>query len=510
MAERVFGGKPVLITAPPAETEMETEMRYREPSPDELVLGWAQAVDLETDTNIFQLKGIKQEDRESHFYVIGASGTGKTRFLEYLIQQDIKNGEGFGVVDPHGDLIEDVKGWLLFAKHALGKDLKKDVVLIEPTDPKKTIIFNPLEKIKGIEPYSQAKELVEAFHKIWEDSWGPRMEDILRTSLIALIENETTLIELPKLLTDPLARKKILENVKDPNCLDRFEFYASLSPAKWREWIESTLNKVNAFLSDTRIRQMFSGKKSSFNLRKLIDEKKVILVNLDRGRLKGSSDLLGSLLLSKIQMAAFSRTDILEGQRVPFYLYIDEFQNFATQNFIETLSQARKYKLSLILAHQNLSQLPPELRGSLLANCAVQSCFRVSRDDAQIMAKELLTSLYTQPPGWEPNVQTLQDLPARQCFVKNKHEGGVIMIYTPEMPLPWKLAKEAEGELDGITEESFQKSVKQAKIGAGYLKSRKKIEKEYLERRETLKASPEPESFREKKKKSAVVQKKKK
>jgi len=501
MAERVFGGKAVLVSAPPAEAEMETEVRHREPSPDELVLGWAHAIDMETDKNIFQLKGMKQEDRKAHFYVIGASGTGKTRFLEYLIQQDIKNGQGFGVVDPHGDLIEDVKGWLLFAKYSLGKDLKKDVVLIEPTDPKKTVIFNPLEKIKGIEPYSQAKELVEAFQKIWEDSWGSRMEDILRTSLIALIESEMTLVELPKLLTDPLARKKILENVENQDCLDRFEFYRTINPNKWREWVESTLNKVNAFLSDTRIRQMFSGKKSSFNLRQLIDSKKIILVNLDRGRLKGSADLLGSLLLSKIQMAAFSRTDTLEGKRVPFYLYIDEFQNFATQNFIETLSQARKYKLSLILAHQNLSQLPPELRGSLLANCAIQACFRVSRDDASIMAKELMTPLYTQPPGWEPNVQTLQDLPTRGCFIKNKHEGGVVMVQTPEVPMPWELAKEAEGELGEITEEGFQRSVKQAKIGAGYLKSRKKIEKEHQERRESLKASPEPESFREKKKK---------
>jgi len=404
------------------------------------------------------------------------------------------------VIDPHGDLIEDVKGWLYFAKDSLGRDLEKDVVLIEPTNPDTTVIFNPLEQVKGVESYNQAKELVEAFQKIWEDSWGSRMEDILRTSLIALIESKMTLVELPKLLTDSMVRRKILEKVKDQNCLDRFEFYRSVNPNKWREWIESTLNKVNAFLSDARIRQMFSGVKSSFNLRELIDNKKIILVNLDRGRLKGSADLLGSLLLSKIQMAAFSRTDTLEGKRIPFYLYIDEFQNFATQNFIETLSQARKYELSLVLAHQNLSQLPPELRGSLLANCAIQACFRVSRDDAQIMAKELLTPLYTQPPGWEPNVQTLQDLPARQCFIKNKNEGGVVMVQTPEVPLPWKLAEEAKGELGGTTEEAFQESVIQSRIGASYLVDRKKIEREYKARRKKLLDSPEPQSFREHKK----------
>jgi len=469
-------------------------IKEREPLKNELALGWAWGIEEETDRTILQLKGIDQRYRDTHFYVIGASGTGKTKFLEYLIQQDIKNGAGFGVVDPHGDLIEDIKGWLYFYS---SKSLENDLILIEPTNPETTVSFNPLEQIKGISPEEQAGELVEVFKKIWWDSWGARMEDILRNSLIALTENNLTLVELPLLLSDSLVRKKILKNVKNPTCLQRFKEFNSLAPNTRREWVESTLNKVNAFLSDRRIRQIFTLPKSSFNLREIVDTQKIILVKLERGRLKGSADLLGSLLLSKIQMAAFSRTDLPPGKRVPFYLYIDEFQNFATQSFIETLSEARKYQLSLILAHQNLSQLPKGLRDSLLANCGVQTCFRISREDAQIMAKELLTPLYRQPPGWEINIQNLQELPQRFCFVKNKAEGGVLFIQTPEVPYPWQVSAQTGGELNGTTEETFKQTIENAGIGTKYLRDRKKIEREYQRRYKEFTTSEEPKTFRE-------------
>ena len=219
-------------------------VKQREPSKDELALGWAYGYDEKTDETVYQLKGINQKYRETHFYTIGASGTGKTKFLEYLIKQDIKNGEGFGVIDPHGDLIEDVKGWLYFYS---SKALEDNIILIEPTNPKAIVSFNPLEKIKGISPEEQAGELVEVFKKIWSDAWGARMEDILRNSLIALAENNLTLVELPLLLSDSLVRKRILKKVKNPTCRQRFKEYESLRPSTRREWVESTLNKVNAF-----------------------------------------------------------------------------------------------------------------------------------------------------------------------------------------------------------------------------------------------------------------------
>jgi len=474
-------------------------VRERKPTRDELALGWAQGIEEETDLPVIQLKGVPQEYRSTHFYVIGATRTGKTRFLEYLIQQDIENGFGFGVIDPHGDLVEDVKGWLYFAKRCLGRDLEKDVVLIEPTNPEITVSFNPLEQIKGVPPEEIAGELEGIFKRIWWDAWGPRMADILRNSLIALIENNLTLVELPLFLTDDLIRKRVLKKVKNEHCLRCFKAYEKVNPITWREWVESTLNKVDALLVDHRMRHIFTLPKSSFNLRDVIDNQKIILVKLEKGKLKDSADLLGSLLFSKIHMTAFSRTDIPPEKRVPFYLYIDEFQNFATKSFIDVLSEARKYGLSLILAHQNLAQLPKELRASILANCGVQACFRVSREDAQIMAKELMTTLWRQPPGWEINVQTLQELEHRKCFIKNKIEGGIIAIETENVPSPWEVSAYTGGELDGITPETFKKSVEEARIGANYLIDRKKIEREYRRRYKKLATVPGPTTFRESK-----------
>jgi len=472
-------------------------IREREPTRDELALGYVRGIDEETDEPVYQLKGIPQKDRARHFYVIGATGTGKTKFLEYLIKQDLENGFGFGVIDPHGDLIEDIKGLILFTLMD-PQDRRSQVVLIEPTNPETTVSFNPLERIEGVSPEEQAAEVVEIFQKIWGEFWGPRMEDILRNSLIALIENNLTLAELPLLLTDELMRKRILKKVKNPECLRCFEDYARIKPSVWREWIESTLNKVHALLSDRRMRHIFALPKSSFSLRDVIDNQKILLVKLEKGRLKGNADLLGSLLLSEIQMAAFARTDIPEEKRVPFYLYIDEFQNFATKTFINVLSEARKYKLYLILAHQNLAQIPKELRASILANCGIQVCFQVSREDAQIMAKELMTPLYRQPPGWEISVQTLQELEPRQCFIKNKAEGGIVpIVETKPMPAPWKISAMAPGGLDGTTPETFKKSVEEAEIGADYLIDRKKIEREYKKRYKKLTNVPEPKTFRE-------------
>ena len=413
----VFKKSLLLLYGSPEETEEgpRVEVRERMPTEDELTLGYAEGYNEETDTYIEQSKGIDQKDRDRHFYVVGATGSGKTRFLEHLIQQDICHGRGFGVIDPHGDLVEDVKGWLYFNLLDF-RELRSRVILIEPTNPRATVSFNPLERIKNVLPETQAKELVGVFKKIWWDAWGARMEDILRNSLIALIENNLTLTELPLFLTNRLIRKRVLKNVTNKTCLERFEYFDTVRIGTWREWIESTLNKVDAFLSDRRIRQILTLPKSSFNLRDIMDNRKIILIKLEKGQLKDSADLLGSLLLSKIHMAAFSRTDIPPEQRVPFYLYIDEFQNFASESFTDILSGARKYKLALILAHQNLAQVPKELKASIMANCAIQVCFRVSRDDAQIMAKELMTPLYRQPPGWEINVQDLQELEDRRCY----------------------------------------------------------------------------------------------
>ena len=467
----------------------EAVLRERTPNPEELALGWAEGEDDETGKPLIQLKGVPQDYRRTHFYVVGASGSGKSKFLETLAKQDMANGDGFGVIDAHGDLTEDLKGYLYLLKKDEENFLSERVVLLDPTDPLRTACFNPLERIEGISPAGIASEIVEVFKKIWKDSWGARMEDLLKNALIALIENDLTLAELPLFLTDAELRHKVMKKVKHPICRQYFVRFDTLAPHTRNEWIESTLNKVNAFLSDDNIRQMFVSPKSTFNLREVMDSKKILLVKLDKGHLAGNADLLGSLLLARIQMAAFGRTDTFRSKRVPFYLYIDEFQDFATDSFLQILAQSRKYKLPLILAHQNLAQLTPNLRASILTNCWLQAYFRVSRDDASVLAKESMASIFNNPPGWEWYIQQLQELQPTWCVVKNRVEGGVIKIKTLDLPPPHE---EAE-----MSEEDFAEEVAAANIGGSYLRLRESVDEEYEVRKEELFKLDEPESFRQ-------------
>jgi len=445
----------------------------------------------------WQMAKIREKDRDAHFYIVGASGTGKSKFLEFLIRQDIEKGNGFGVIDPHGDLIEDIKGYLALALPK--EELEERVLLIDPTDEKYTVAFNPLEKIEGVSPAEIAAELVEAFKKIWMDSWGARMEDLLRNTFIALIESGLTLADLPRFLIDEDFRENVLEGVSHPICKRYFQRFNSLPQRTKQEWMESTLNKVNAFLSDDRIREMLSFKESSFNLRKLMDDRKIILIKLDRGRLKENGDLIGSLLMTKIRMAAFSRSDIPREKRIPFYLYIDEFQNFATREFIDALCEARKYGLSLIMAHQNLSQLPRDLQDSILTNCGIQCYFRVCRRDAEILAKEAFEvtgtevksvrlspsyfdyDFYSYHEEWEKHIQILENLPNRFFIAKHKIEGGRVLLHTAEV-LP-------AYEEFGINKEEFEKRMEGIIFGKKYLKERKpkakaKVEKKILREEE--------------------------
>jgi|Deesub1362B_J571_1020462.scaffolds.fasta_scaffold00067_45 hypothetical protein len=447
-----------------------------------LALGWYYS----ENRDEWQMAEIEEKDRATHLYIVGASGTGKSKFLEFLIRQDVLKGNGFGIIDPHGDLVEEIKGFLALA--LTKEEIEKRVVYVDPADEKYTIAFNPLERIEGIIPAEIAAELIEAFKKIWWDSWGARMEDLLRNTLIALIEAELTLVDLPRFLIDEDFRLNVLDKAEHPITKQYFKRFNNLSPKTRDEWMESTLNKVNAFLSDDRIRDMFSFKKSSFSFREVIDNRKILLLKLDRGRLKENADLIGSLFMTKIKLAAFSRSDIPKEKRTKFYLYIDEFQNFATQTFIETLSEARKYGLSLIMAHQNLSQLPKDLQDSILTNCGIQICFRLSRRDAEIMAKEFFETTgteiksytvspklinaeyYTYPEEWEMYFQELQSLPNRVFYAKHKIEGGVIPLLTDEILPAYELA--------GIDREMYEEIFRNSYFGLEYLKPRGRFESE--------------------------------
>src|ERR671914_1534223 len=217
------------------------------------------------------------------------------------------------------------------------------------------------------------------------------MEELLRNALIALGQTNLTLGHLSELLTSQPFRTQVMEKVSHPIAKPYFERFDSMSRTVQLTWTEPVTSKVNAFLSDERISQMLSFSKSSFTLRDVMDQKKFLLIKLNKGKLRESADLIGSLFMAKLQLAAFSRTDIPEGNRVPFYLYIDEFQNFASESFAVVLSEARKYRLSLILAHQTLEQIPTDLRSIILGNTGIQVYFRMNRQDAQLLAKEAFT-----------------------------------------------------------------------------------------------------------------------
>lgn len=431
----------------------------------------------------FQMAKIADQDRATHIYVVGATGAGKTKFLEFLITQDIWKDNGFGVIDPHGDLVQDIKG-LIAASYQKGQQLPRlpqKVILIDPADPDFTVTFNPLEKLPHVSIPEQVGELISAFKKIWASAWGVRMEDLMRNALIALGEAELTLVEMPAFLTRRAFRKGVLKKVTHPVTLEYFKRFDTMTDRSQITWIEPVMNKINAFFSDDRIRQMFSSARSSFDLRKIMDQKKILLINLDKGKLIGSSDLLGALLMAKIQMAAFSRSEIPPSNRTPFYLYIDEFQNFANESFSVILSEARKYGLSMVMAHQTLSQISTELRSLILGNAGIQVYFRMNRQDAQLLAKEAFEysgyeikdvglhhrKYWTLSEEWEKYIGELQGLPPRYCYIKHKIQGGIIPVRTVEI-------KPIHDYLE-LEEEEYQPFLKNLSFGQRYLVERKKL-----------------------------------
>ena len=468
--------------------KFESDDPFIDDSPGTLKLGlyWSE------NKHEYQIARIAEADRLTHFYIIGATGTGKTKLLEYLILQDIKKRNGFGVIDPHGDLIDDIKGYLIFRYGESDAAISDQIVLIDPTDPNFTVTFNPLEKTPGISAAEQVNELVNAFKKIWSDSWGVRMEDLMRNSLIALAEDNLTLTELPQFLTCRGIRQSILSKVSHPLVREYFQRFDSLTDRGQVTWVEPVTNKINAFFSDERVRQIFSFEKSSFNLREIMDQQKMLLIKLDKGKLKESADLLGSLLMAKIQMAAFSRSDIPQERRVPFYLYIDEFQNLACESFSLILSEARKYGLSLIMAHQTLCQIPEELRNLILANTGIQVYFRLNRHDASLLAKEAFEysgdeikrvegfrpSYWSLGEEWELYTSALQSLPLRACYIKHKIEGGIIAVETVELEPARELVEKKLNQ-------DYSDALRNISFGRKYMVSRKEIEA-LLEQRQKL------------------------
>ena len=342
----------------------------------------------ETDARGKKIKfGIKAKDRLRHMYVIGKTGMGKSTLLENMAIQDIQNGEGVAVIDPHGSMAEKLLDYV--PEHRV-----KDVLYFAPFDMEYPVSFNVMEDIGADKRHLVVNGLMSTFEKIWVDAWSARMAYILQNTLLALLEYPgSTLLGVNRMLSDKEYRKKVVENVKDTSVkafwVDEF--------GKWTEKfiaeaIPAIQNKVGQFTSNPLVRNLLGQPQSSFDVRKIMDEKKIFIVNLSKGRVgEGNANLIGSMLITKIYLAAMSRADASEAElnKLPnFYLYVDEFQSFANKSFADILSEARKYKLSLTIAHQYIEQMEEEVRDAVFGNVGTMITFRVGAFDAEVLEKE--------------------------------------------------------------------------------------------------------------------------
>ncbi|HEX7259634.1 MAG TPA: DUF87 domain-containing protein [Candidatus Saccharimonadia bacterium] len=330
-----------------------------------------------------QLKfGMKRIDRGRHLYIIGQTGTGKSKLLNLLSLSDIYHGEGMAIIDPHGDFATDMLQYV--PEHRL-----QDVIYFNPTDRDFPIAFNPLEVYDQAFKNDISSEMIGVLKRMFE-SWGPRLEYILRFTLLALLDYpDATMLGITRMLTDKEFRKKVIKEIKDP-VVKAFWVteFASWNDKFANEAVAPVLNKVGAFTANPLIRNIIGQPRSRLDLRKIMDEGKILVVNLSRGQIgEDNASILGALMVTKIQLAAMSRANIPLDQRRPFYLYVDEFQNFATDSFATILSEARKYALNLTVANQYVSQMPEEVRSAVFGNVGSIVSFRVGVDDAPIIAK---------------------------------------------------------------------------------------------------------------------------
>jgi type IV secretory pathway TraG/TraD family ATPase VirD4 len=356
--------------------------------------------------------GIKLADRRSHVYIVGKTGVGKSTLILTLIKHDFEANHGLALLDPHGDLSEQVVT-------AVPSNRKPDLLYFDVSNQHSTFAFNPLQHVSPKQRPLAASGMLGAFRRLWEDSWGPRLEHILRNALLALLDQpHSTLADILSLLDNPAFRKSVATNCTNPQVkqfwLKEFEGY----PARLRsEAIAPVQNKVGAFLSDPILRRIVTQPESSFRLRQVMDQGKILIVNLAKGKIgEDTSRLLGSLLMSRFGLAAMSRADVPEAERRDFFLYVDEVHNFTTLSLAEMLSELRKYRLSLTVSHQYLAQLQPQIRSAIFGNVGTLIAFRVGAEDAELIAQEFYPDF---------SMADLMRLPNHHIYLKLMIDGTV-------------------------------------------------------------------------------------
>ena len=335
--------------------------------------------------------GIREDDRRRHVYVIGKTGVGKSTLLENMAIADIKDGRGVGLIDPHGDLAETLLDHI-------PEERLDDVIYFDPSDTEYPIAFNPLEQVGGEHRHLVASSMMGVFKKIWPDAWSSRMEYILNNTLLALLEYPgTTIIGILRMFSDDDYRKQIVKGLEDQVVKDFWEKeFAKYSQRYQTEAVAAIQNKIGQFVTNPLIRNILGRSHSAISIKEIMDEGKIFIVNLSKGKIgEDNMSLLGGMIITKLQLAAMSRAKHVDKDYQDFFLSVDEFQNFATDSFASILSEARKYKLSLTLAHQYINQLifdgsNTKVRDAIVGNIGTIISFRVGAYDAEFLEKEFL------------------------------------------------------------------------------------------------------------------------
>lgn len=355
--------------------------------------------------------GMLRYDRSRHVYIIGQTGAGKSGLLELFALSDIFHNQGYAIIDPHGDFAIDNMRFIPGSR-------VHDVIYFNPADTAYPLGFNPLEVTDPNQKTNISSEVIGVLKRMFGESWGPRLEYILRYTILALLDRpETTMLDITRMLTDKKFRKETLSYCKDTVVMQFWNVeFASWNDKFVTEAVAPVLNKVGAFTANPIIRNIIGQPKSTFNIRQLMDEGKILIVNLSKGLIgEDNAAILGAFMVTKIQLAAMSRSDIVDiRDRRPFYLYVDEFQNFATDSFATILSEARKYGLNLTVANQYISQMTDTVRDAVFGNVGTMISFRASADDAPILSKQ-----------FEPNFEALDLLQMHnRNFIINMVIGG--------------------------------------------------------------------------------------
>lgn len=392
--------------------------------------------------------GIKQRDRRQHFYVVGKTGTGKSELLKNVILQDINNGEGIGVVDPHGELVEDIL-------RKIPSSRINDVIYFNPSDMEHPIGFNVLEVPDPTYKHLVVSDLMAIFTKIWANVWSARMEYILQNCILALLDTPgTTLLGIPRILVDKNYRERIVKNIKDPVVRSFWTHeYETWRDQFRNEAIVPIQNKVGQFLNTPFVRNIVGQPKSTLNIQQVMNEGKILLVNVSKGRMgEDNSALLGAMIITKLQLASMERVRIVEEERRDFYLYIDEFQNFATDSFASILSEARKYRLNLTVAHQYIGQLVTDtstkVRDAIFGNVGTMIVFRVGAADAEALESEF------EP---EFKIEDICNLPNYNIYLKLMVNGITSRPFSAQTlpPMRWGESEDHSDKIIKVSRERY-------------------------------------------------------